>query len=306
MRPWLVFTSAGDKSNVAQWLSGSAREFDLFVVYYGDLPEPVCALGADRFVRRKGGKFPNLKAAFADDPAYFASREAVFVMDDDVEIDCAAIHECFRVRRQLDAWVLQPAYDLRKGKSSHELLRSPIEAKVSSRVAMGADMAALAEVVSARKFIRLGDHGEHRVRYVNFIEVTCPLFRNDILLDFLAAYDGQLVGWGIDWWFCQRVLGQLDDRGRAEDKSRRTCLVVLDSCVCVNPLEQEKKGAADETREIDKLQSTQVRANEWGKAVVKFGLRAQWMLRSFSAEEVSPGAPCHPVRPFPSSCGMLN
>lgn len=157
-------------------------------------------------------------------------------------------------------------------------------------------------------------------------QVTCPLFRNDILLDFLAAYDGQLVGWGIDWWFCQasyrsevrlvlrlispssalppsavqRVLGQLDDRGRAEDKSRRTCLVVLDSCVCVNPLEQEKKGAADETREIDKLQSTQVRANEWGKAVVK------WMLRSFSAEEVSPGAPCHPVRPFPSSCGMLN
>ena len=28
-----------------------------------------------------------------------------------------------------------------------------------------------------------------------------PTFQRDKLMEFLAAYDGSLTGWGIDWWY---------------------------------------------------------------------------------------------------------
>ena len=36
-KPWLVFSSAGDHSAIAQWLPG--REYDIMVSYYGSNPE---------------------------------------------------------------------------------------------------------------------------------------------------------------------------------------------------------------------------------------------------------------------------
>ena len=63
-----------------------------------------------------------------------------------------------------------------------------------------------------------GDYGELRAeagvshRFVNFVEVTTPLFRTDKLLDFLREYvprrhePSPLVGFGIDIWFCQHLL----------------------------------------------------------------------------------------------------
>ena len=305
-RPWLVFTSAGDRSNVAQWIGGS-RLFDVCVVYYGDEAEPACARAADKFIRRKGGEFPNLKAAALAEPSYFAAREAVLVMDDDLEIDCNAINTLFELRKRLDAWVLQPAYDGGKGKSSHEILRSLIPAKSSSRVRAGTDMAALLAAVEARKYVRVGEQGEHTVRYVNFIEVTCPLFRADVLHDFLEAYDGRLVGWGVDYWFCQRLLGFLDFRGRPDDKSRRTCLAVVDSCVCVNPMDGAKKGdSQNETREIDSLQGSGQRAASWSRTALRCGLEEQYPLRAFQTVSVPPNGKDCPPRPLPPECKKGN
>lgn len=48
----LVFTSAGGRSNLRAWLN-CRRDFDLWVVYYGDEPSPF-------HNSRKGSKFQNL------------------------------------------------------------------------------------------------------------------------------------------------------------------------------------------------------------------------------------------------------
>ena len=97
------------------------------------------------------------------------------VPDDDVQIDTAAINALFVLRSQIDAWVLQPAYDDRKGKSSHALLRTLIPANIKSNLGsgsrMGLSMAELAAAVDTRRYLRLGAQGEHHVRYVNFVEV---------------------------------------------------------------------------------------------------------------------------------------
>lgn len=170
-RRFLVYTSAGDKTALRRWLADD-RDFDLWVTYYGDGPDTLRPL-ADLYDRRKGSKFQNVRHAYRTWPALFEGYDAVMVMDDDVLIGPRALDRLFRIREQLDLWVLQPAFHPR-GKVSHPI----------TQVHRGAFL-----------------------RYTNFVEMTCPLFRRDKLEEFLRVYDGELVGYGMDWWFLD-VLGE--------------------------------------------------------------------------------------------------
>ena len=57
-KPWLLFTSAGDHSNVAQWLPG--RRYDVMVSYYGDGDFPWKDV-VDIFRVNKDCKFCNIQ-----------------------------------------------------------------------------------------------------------------------------------------------------------------------------------------------------------------------------------------------------
>ena len=87
------------------------------------------------------------------------------------------------------------------------------------------------------------------LRYVNFVEVTCPLFRTDRLVEFLAIYDPVLVGWGIDHWFMQTLVS---------DRKRKAAIV--DAVVVTNPFDEVKGG-----REIHTLQVDRIRHAAWKK-----------------------------------------
>lgn len=287
-KPALVFTSAGDRSNVQQWLTGGAepRDWDLFVCYYGDAAAPACLAAADRGERRKGGKFPNLHAMYEADRGFFEQYDAILVADDDLEVDAPAISAMFEVRRALDLFVVQAAFDERQSKSSwrhtvteHGDLWRREQKKPRPGTMSSADLFALRD---AWRYLRLGYGGEHRVRFTNFVEVTCPLFRTDALLDFLRrAYDPRLVGWGVDWCFCQHTLRGIDAKGWC-DGSLQTVIAIVDSIVVVNPLDAAKRGgeaAGGEAagggadcggevpaiREIERLQSTHHRQSAWAE-----------------------------------------
>jgi hypothetical protein len=62
---FLVFTSAGDANNVSRWVRDrrDSDSFELCVCYYSSQAEPECLRVADRGLRAKGGKFPNLLEA---------------------------------------------------------------------------------------------------------------------------------------------------------------------------------------------------------------------------------------------------
>ena len=220
-RRFLVYTSAGDRSAVKLWLEGR-RNFDLWVTAYGDDPERYRD-DVDYMDVRQGGKFQNLRSAWFSNPETFARYDAVLVLDDDVVIDADGISRLFELREEYSLTILQPAF-LGFGKVSHPVTRRSIWQKL---------------------------------RYVDFVEVTCPLFRRDALETFLGEYDGRLVGWGIDFWYLH-VLRQ--------DPS--FLAAVVDSVPCVNPLDSVKGGV----REIRRLQPDKTREGEWLELKSRLGI----------------------------------
>jgi hypothetical protein len=222
--PNIVFTSAGDRSNLERWLEGR-RNFDLWVTYYRD-HNGRHSDAADIYNARKGSKFQNLKFAYDTWPAIFRAYDAVMVMDDDILISADDLNRLFELRQQLDLWVLQPAFSP-LGKISIPITRVQWQCEL---------------------------------RYTNFVEMTCPLFRRDKLEAFLAVYDPVLAGFGTDWWFLD-VLGP-DLEGK---------VAVIDTITCVNPHDRTKDGV----REIDTLQSREARVAAWKAVQNKYRIRTE-------------------------------
>ncbi|MEH6604168.1 MAG: hypothetical protein V7711_01185 [Pseudomonadales bacterium] len=216
MNKYLVYTSAGDQSNIAPWLAGSPN-FDLYVSYYGNTPGTLADV-ATYYQERKGGKFPNLYHEWVAYPERFSGYSAIMVMDDDIQIDTAGINRVFALREKYNLWCCQPAFNS-QGHVSHDITR--------------------------------GD-SRNILRYTNFVEVTCPVFRTDVLTSFMRVYDPVLVGWGVDWWFLHHMQQLTND---LEGK-----VAVIDEITCANPPNRPNGG-----REIDALQSTQDRFSTWQK-----------------------------------------
>lgn len=173
----LVFTSAGDCSNLHHWLRGR-RDFDVFVVYYGDEPDRYKDV-SDYYLARRGGKFPNLHYVYKNHREILDRYDAVIVADDDLRFGGSSISRLFEIRRRFDLWVCQPGFSTR-GKVSHR------------------------SITRAQPFSFL--------RYTNFVEVTCPLLRKDKLDEFMEVYDPVLVGWGIGWWIVDHLGPDLENK----------------------------------------------------------------------------------------------
>jgi len=218
---YLVYTSAGDVSAVPLWLQGH-RNFDLWVTYYGTKAQHRWD-GADYWVQRRAGKFQNLRADWRTSPEIFNQYDAIMVMDDDIVIDATDISRLFELRDEYALTVLQPAF-LRLGRISHRVTRH---------------------------------RARYKLRYTQFIEVTCPLFRRDALETFLQQYDGGLTGWGIDHWFMDVLSREPDFRA-----------AVIDTVPCINPHDDIKGGA----REISMLQADNERRADWERLQAQLGI----------------------------------
>jgi len=101
----------------------------------------------------------------------------VMVMDDDIIIDTKRLNRLFKIARQYDLWLTQPAF--KGGKISHE-----ITAK------------------------RPGVF----ITYTNFVEMNVPVFSRHALKTYMSVYDPRLVGWGNDWWFLDVLGADLEGR----------------------------------------------------------------------------------------------
>jgi hypothetical protein len=211
---YLVFTSAGDRANLQSWLKGK-QNFDFWITYYGETKNRYREF-CDYYLERKGGKFPNLHYAYQHFREILECYEAIFIMDDDLIISSTEIGYLFEIREKYDLWLLQPAYDP-QGKISHP-------------------------ITGARPLSFM--------RYTNFVEVTCPLFRRDVLDKFMKIYDPILIGWGIDWLYMHALGDKIEKK-----------VAVVDAVTCLNPTDEMKGGY----REIELLQDTPTRIENWKK-----------------------------------------
>lgn len=252
----LVFTSAGPHAAIDSWVRGD-RKFDLWIAWYADGPGRYRDV-ADRYVERRGAKFPNLHALWTEDSRCLEPYDAVLVLDDDLLIDTDSINRLFELREAYDLSVLQPAY-LPGCRISHPITRC---------------------------------NRRYRLRFTEFVEVGCPLFRRDHLETFLEEYDPRLIGWGVDHWFIHVLRRQPNFRA-----------AVIDEVVCVNPHDADKGG-----RQIDRLQSAEARETMWeeirrGRNIdeadteaVLGGIRRPWLERirarnpQISTERIRPTA----------------
>ncbi len=162
---YLVYTSAGHRSNIKKWVLGE-KEFDLWVTNYegGDSYQYEIA---DYYNERRGGKYPNLYDVYQKWGGVLSQYKAIFVLDDDIEINASQISQLFRIKERYDLVLLQPSF-LTMGKISH--------------------------LVTISRFFRFA-------RYTNFVENCVPLFSKPILDRFMQVYDPALISFGTDWWY---------------------------------------------------------------------------------------------------------
>lgn len=226
-RKYLVFTSAGENANIKQWLAGDNRIFDLCVVNYSDV-DNLHKSDADYYYQLKGGKFPNLQKIYFDNRDILNQYDAVWIADDDIIIDTRSINELFITHTEKSLTLLQPSFRA-TGKVSFPITR--------------------------RRLLT-------SLRYTNFVEMTCPVFKKVFLIKFLEVFDPALVGWGTDWWFLNLI--------NPEDK-----VAISDEVSCINPFDRYKKGGA---REIVKLQSDDERMNTWRR------IKAEQNLNTFKQQ----------------------
>lgn len=103
-RDFLLFTSAGDKSNVKQWIEND-RNYDIVVVYYGNTQFDY---DVDEIYIRKETKFPNfqwyMKTHSID------KYKAIAVWDDDIQASPGAINQLFTEMLKSQADVFSPCH----------------------------------------------------------------------------------------------------------------------------------------------------------------------------------------------------
>lgn len=249
---WCLFTSGGDNNAIRLWLEGAtARQWDLVVAYYGDNEDKfseIRKLSSYAF-RSKGGKFQILKSFLAQNPRFFDQYSYVWVCDDDIRMSSAQIEEAFAVTELFEFWVAQPAFSP-EGKNSHRIT------------------------------IDAGPQCDYRT--VNFVEVGVAIFRRDSLIEFLAAFDGSLTGYGIDYWYMNffeaNKLGRFRSFFRAKELGR---FAIIDKVQVVNPYDEAKGGS-----EIDRLQPPLLRQAAWIEAMAKYGL-VEFPHKVFASGKVS-------------------
>jgi len=177
--PYLVYTSAGHRSNIKKWVTGK-KNFDLWVTQYegeSDYHRSV----ADFYNERKGGKYPNLHDIYNRWGELLTPYRAIFVLDDDIELSASQISQLFRILERYKLVLLQPGF-LSVGKISHEVTKA-----------------------NHFRFARL----------TNFVENCVPLFSKPILDRFMATYDPGLIAFGTDWWYLHLLTDEERETGVA-------------------------------------------------------------------------------------------
>jgi hypothetical protein len=158
----LLIVRAGDDSLHPQWLQGHAmREFDLFVSYYGTVPDRYRS-ESEHYHAMRGARWPAHDAICRERAALLASYDFVAFACDDLLAGRENWNALFRICRRHRLDLAQPAIE---GPVSHDITR-PVEGCL--------------------------------LRYTNFVEIMSPIFSRRALADLKSSFGKSVSGWGLD------------------------------------------------------------------------------------------------------------
>lgn len=168
----LVAVRAGDNSLHAAWLDRpyAERSFDLLVSYYAqaafDRHVPQDGVTA---ILVKGGKWDGLYRSFQQLALDLDRYDYVWLPDDDIATNGAAIEQIFALSRQYDLALSQPALTQDSYYSYFPLLQ-------------------------CRAF---------RLRYTNLVEIMVPCLNRAMLKRALPLFETTMTGFGLDYVWCR-------------------------------------------------------------------------------------------------------
>jgi hypothetical protein len=175
---YLVFTSAGDNTEFYKiWLDKpEAKEFDLWLVYYGDDEKnyEIYKKYCDVIEKREGDKYANLFHMYNKYHHEINKYERFFILDDDIIINTDQINEMFRISKKYDLWVCQPSFiQCEENRIAHHITKQ---------------------------------QKDSYLRYTNFIEMGTPLFSRYAFNKIMFFYEPSLLNWGVDYFYIH-ILG---------------------------------------------------------------------------------------------------
>jgi hypothetical protein len=139
-------------------------------VNYGDVPRRY-AEDADSYFEGKGFKLELLAQAIRSRIDIVDRYQAIWLPDDDLEIEVSAANHLFELFRSLNLVMAQPA-----------LIGDNVNHPVTRR------------------------DPRYRFRYTTFVEMMCPIFTRESLFEVLDTFERTRSGWGIDCLWAKRFL----------------------------------------------------------------------------------------------------
>ncbi|MEX0283728.1 MAG: hypothetical protein AB3N23_03875 [Paracoccaceae bacterium] len=166
-RRWLIVTRAGASSLHDGWLIGhTSPKFDLLISAY-DKPVFRSQTSHVDMEYRPGSKVAGYAALFRDRPELLQHYDRIALIDDDIATDVDTLNRMFQLAEQYDLKIAQPALTRNSHFTFAALLAQP----------------------------------SLTLRYVNYIEMMCPVFRSDALETSLPLFEMGFES-GIDLIWC--------------------------------------------------------------------------------------------------------
>lgn len=161
MKKNLIVAVCGDESLHKVWMNGCPN-FDLFVVYYGDLVDKYKYDGK-YYEKENGTKFNILNKVIKKYENIFENYEAVLVPDDDLYATASDWNRFFQLFHQYRLELAQPS----------------IFGWQSNRES--------------------GNHPDYILRYTNWVEIMSPCFSKSCLQKIKHTFGFNETDWGIDY-----------------------------------------------------------------------------------------------------------
>jgi hypothetical protein len=160
----LVVLRAGDRSLHREWIAAPARDFDLFVSYYGSEPGRHRD-AADLYEARPGPKWPCIAALLDANPDLLERYDSFWFPDDDLAATPRVIDRMFAFFTAFELALAQPALTRDSYYTWSTLLQDP----------------------------------RCHLRYTGFVEVMAPIFSRAALRRCAPTFSESRSGWGLDW-----------------------------------------------------------------------------------------------------------
>src|SRR5277367_5314064 len=163
----LVVVRAGRTSLHPRWLRGAAPNFDLLIAAYEETPAvpPSLRIRETFLPGRKIGGYHRL---FTESPELLREYDQIALFDDDIDCDSTTINRLFAEGSRYSLELYQPSLTWDSYISHGMVLRNPLT----------------------------------RLRFVNFVEMMCPVFSASMLSRALPLFSVKLET-GIDLLWCR-------------------------------------------------------------------------------------------------------